>query len=317
MKNILKIATLLAVVAPVAAQADEIRYATWAKQGEAQYAGAEEFKRVVEEKTDHTVTIFPGDQLGKPKEVYTQMAFGTTQILASGDPGLNEIEYLAIPFLMSDMSKYEEVLKTDFAEEWNRKLIEDKKVRILGFMPRNPRQITANKPINSIEDLDGLKIRTPEREYYVKSVAALGAAPTPMAFAEVYTALQTGVVDGQENPIETIYAQKFYEVQKGLAMLDYIIKPAYVTISAPFWDSLSEEDQKVLVEANNASTAVINKMLPKQAEEYIKTMEDAGVTVTYPDKGPFIEATQSVRDELGTATWGKETYEKIKEIGAK
>nr|WP_321461347.1 TRAP transporter substrate-binding protein DctP [uncultured Cohaesibacter sp.] len=163
MKSVLKAFAFLALLTTTA-QADEIRYATWAKQGEAQYAGAEEFKRVVEEKTDHTVTIFPGDQLGKPKEVYTQMALGTTQILASGDPGLKEIEYLALPYLMNSMKSYEEVLKTDFAEEWNRKLIEDRKVRILGFMPRNPRQISANKPIESIGDLAGLKLRAPERD---------------------------------------------------------------------------------------------------------------------------------------------------------
>ena len=315
MKSVLKAFAFLALLTTTA-QADEIRYATWAKQGEAQYAGAEEFKRVVEEKTDHTVTIFPGDQLGKPKEVYTQMALGTTQILASGDPGLKEIEYLALPYLMNSMKSYEEVLKTDFAEEWNRKLIEDRKVRILGFMPRNPRQISANKPIESIGDLAGLKLRAPERDYYVKSLSALGASPTPMAFAEVYTALQTGVVDGQENPIETIYAQKFYEVQKGVAMIDYIVKPAYVTISAPFWDSLSEADQAVLIEANEASTAVAEKLLPEQAEQYLQVMKDAGVTISYPDKAPFIEATQSVRDELGTKAWGKDVYEQIKEIGA-
>ena len=315
MKSVLKTFAFLALLTTTA-HADEIRYATWAKQGEAQYAGAEEFKRVVEEKTDHTVTIFPGDQLGKPKEVYTQMALGTTQILASGDPGLKEIEYLALPYLMNSMKSYEDVLKTDFAKVWNDKLINDRKVRILGFMPRNPRQISANKPIESIEDLAGLKLRAPERDYYVKSLSALGASPTPMAFAEVYTALQTGVVDGQENPIETIYAQKFYEVQKGVAMLDYIVKPAYVTISAPFWDSLSEADQAVLVEANEASTAVVEKLLPEQAEKYLQVMKDAGVTITYPDKAPFIEATQSVRDELGTKAWGKDVYEQIKEIGA-
>ncbi|SFO97770.1 tripartite ATP-independent transporter solute receptor, DctP family [Cohaesibacter marisflavi] len=315
MKTVLKAVAFLALLTTTAS-ADEIRYATWAKQGEAQYVGAEEFKRVVEEKTDHTVTIFPGDQLGKPKEVYTQMALGTTQILASGDPGLKEIEYLALPYLMKGMKNYQDVLKTDFAEVWNEKLINDRKVRILGFMPRSPRQISANKPIETIEDLAGLKLRAPERDYYVKSLSALGASPTPMAFAEVYTALQTGVVDGQENPIETIYAQKFYEVQKGVAMLDYIVKPAYVTISAPFWDSLSEADQAVLIEANEASTAVVEKLLPEQQEKYLQVMKDAGVTITYPEKGPFIEATQSVRDELGTKAWGKDVYEQIKEIGA-
>lgn len=311
----LTIAAALLVSTTLAAQSDEIRYATWAQPGEAPYAGAEKFKEVVEANSDHTVTIFPGDQLGKPKEVYSQMALGSTQILASGDPGLKEIEYLALPYLMSDMGDYAEVLKTDFGQEWNRRLVDERMVRILGFMPRSPRQISANKVINTIDDLAGLKLRAPERDYYVKSLSALGANPTPMAFAEVYTALQTGIVDGQENPIETIYAQKFHEVQKGVAMIDYIVKPAYVTISESFWQGLSDEDKALMVRANEESTKVIEDMLPQEQETILAEMEAAGVTVTYPEKAPFIAATQSVRDELGTEIWGEDVYKQIAEIG--
>ncbi|MFV0332515.1 MAG: TRAP transporter substrate-binding protein [Tropicimonas sp.] len=311
----LTIAAILLASTTVAAQADEIRYATWAQPGEAPYAGAMKFKEVVEANSDHTVTIFPGDQLGKPKEVYSQMALGSTQILASGDPGLKEIEYLALPYLLDSFDDYRKVLETDFGQEWNERLIEQHKVRILGFMPRSPRQISANKVINTMEDLKGLKLRAPERDYYVQSLAALGANPTPMAFAEVYTALQTGIVDGQENPIETIYAQKFYEVQKGVAMVDYIVKPAYVTISESFWKGLSDEDKALLIRANDESTAVIEEMLPAEQEKILSEMEAAGVTVTHPDKAPFIEATQSVRDGLGTKVWGEEIYGKIAEIG--
>lgn len=313
--NKFTIAAALLASTTLAAQADEIRYATWAQPGEAPYAGAEKFKEVVEANSDHTVTIFPGDQLGKPKEVYSQMALGSTQILASGDPGLKEIEYLALPYLLSDMGDYAEVLDTDFGQEWNQRLVDERMVRILGFMPRSPRQISANKVINTIDDLSGLKLRAPERDYYVKSLSALGANPTPMAFAEVYTALQTGIVDGQENPIETIYAQKFHEVQEGVAMVDYIVKPAYVTISESFWQGLSDEDKALMVRANEESTKVIEEMLPQEQETILAEMEAAGVTVTYPEKAPFIEATQSVRDELGAEVWGENIYKQIAEIG--
>ena len=171
----IKYLTLAAVLAATGAQADEIRYALWAQPGEAQYAGAEEFKRVVEEGSDHTVTIFPGDQLGTPREVFAQMALGSTQILASGDPGLTEIEYLSLPYLMNGIENYKEVLDTDFGKAWNARLIEERQARFLGFMPRSPRQISANKPIESMADLEGLKLRAPERDYYVESLRALGA----------------------------------------------------------------------------------------------------------------------------------------------
>lgn len=313
----IKYFTLAAVLAATGAQADEIRYALWAQPGEAQYTGAEEFKRVVEDGSDHTVTIFPGDQLGTPREVFAQMALGSTQILASGDPGLKEIEYLSLPYLMNGIENYKEVLDTDFGKAWNERLVEERQARFLGFMPRSPREISANKPIESMADLKGLKLRAPERDYYVESLRALGANPTPMAFAEVYTALQTGIVDGQENPVETIYAQKFYEVQDGIAMVDYINKPAYVVVSEPFWSGLSEEDRQLLSDANDASTAVIEELLPQQGKEYLAEMEAAGVTVTYPDKQEFIDATQSVRDGLGGSTWGEDIYRQIVEIGKK
>lgn len=305
------------VTGTLAVQAEEIRYGLWAKEGEAQYEGALEFKRVVEENSDHTVTIYPGNQLGTPREMIAQLALGTTQLMASGDPGIKEIEYLALPYLMKDMANYQAVVESEIGADWNDKLINERQIRLLGFMPRSPRQISANVVINSMSDLKGLKLRAPERDYYVKSLAALGANPTPMAFKEVYTALQTGVVDGQENPIETIYAQKFYEVQKGVAMVDYIVKPAYVMIGESFWSSLDDEEKQLMRDAHAASVSRVNELLPQQQEKYIAEMEAAGVAVTRPDKDEFIEATQSVRDELGTEVWGAEAYGRIVEIGQK
>ena len=315
--NTLKLTALCLTAAFLAgpAAADEIRYGTWAKEGEAQYDGAMEFKRVVEEGSDHTVTIYPGDQLGTPREMIAQLALGTTQVMASGDPGIKEIEYLALPYLMKGMANYEAIISSEVGEAWNEKLINERRIRLLGFTPRSPRQISADKVINTMADLKGLKLRAPERDYYVQSLSALGANPTPMAFTEVYTALQTGVVDGQENPIETIYAQKFYEVQKGVAMIDYIVKPAYVMISESFWSTLSDEDKALMQKANDASTAKVLELLPDQEKKFISEMEAAGVTVTYPDKAEFIEATQGVRDSLGKGIWGDETYAKIVEIG--
>ncbi len=307
------------ILAAWSAGAEEIRYATWAQPGEAQYDGAIEFKRVVEEESKGRlkVTVYPGEQLGTPRELFAQLALGTTQISASGDPGLKEIEYLALPYLMKGIGNYKAILETDFGQGWNERLTKERKLRILGFMPRNPRQISANKIINSMADLKGLKLRAPERDYYVKSLAALGANPTPMAFAEVYTGLQTGIVDGQENPIETIYAGKFYEVQKCIAMVDYIDKPAYVVISAPFWDKLSSADRALLVKANDASSAAVAAAMPKQLEQFTKEMKAAGITFTNPDKSEFIKATQAVRDELGRKTWGDDIYKRIVEIGRK
>lgn len=313
--------TLLSVAAlgfaqPADAQT-EVRYGLWAKEGEAQYDGALKFKEVVEELSDgrFEVKIFPGNQLGTPREMLAQLALNDTQICASGDPGIKEVEYLALPYLMDGIANYVAVINSDIGAQWNEKLVNERQIRLLGFLPRSPRQISTNKPINSMADLEGLKLRAPERDYYVESLTALGAKPTPMAFSEVYTALQTGVVDGQENPIETIYASKFYEVQEAVAMVDYIDKPAYVMIGEPFWSSLSEEDRAIFEQAQAESRKLVEAMLPDQEEDFMAKMKEAGLTFTYPDKAEFIEATQPVRDKLGTDVWGEELYQRIVEMG--
>lgn len=321
-RNLLVGLAVLAMAAGIgsASAADiEIRYGLWAKEGEAQYIGAMKFKEIVEKESKGriAVTVYPGNELGTPREMMAQLALDTTQICASGDPGIKEIEYLALPYLMKGLDNYVAIINSPIGEEWNKKLSAQKQIRLFGFLPRNPREISANKVINSMADLKGLKLRAPQRDYYVESLAALGAKPTPMAFKEVYTALQTGVVDGQENPVETIYAQKFYEVQKGVAMIDYIDKPAYVMIGEAFWNRLSDADKALLNKAQIASQKVVEELMPEQAKEFIAKMEKAGVTFTYPDKKPFIEATQKVRDKLGTKMWGEELYKKIVAIGQK
>lgn len=306
-------------LAATGAGAVDVRYSLWAKPGEAQHTAALKFGEVLEKESGgkFKTTVFGGNQLGTPKEMLEQLAMNTTQIEASGDPGLQEIENLALPFLMQDMANYIAILESDVGKVWNQRLIDEARVRLLGILPRSPRQISANKIINSMADMKNLKIRVPERDYYVKSFVAFGAKPTPMAFSEVYTSLQTGVVDGQENPIETIWAMKFHEVQKCVAIVDYINKPSWVKISEKFWQRLSDEERGWILTAQRASEQVVEELLGEQQRELISKMKEAGLTITYPDKDEWREATQWVRDELGTKTWGEDLYKTIAEIGRK
>lgn len=299
------------------AQATTLRYGTWAKEGEAQYTAASVFKAALERETQGRlrVEIFGGNQLGTPAEMLAQLGLNTTQMMASGDPGIREIEYLALPYLMRGLPNHLAVLALPEAQRWQDDLVRRRRVRLLGFLPRNPRQISANKVINSIEDLRGLKLRSPEQDYYVQSLTALGARPTPMSFAEVYQALQLGTVDGQENPIETIWASKFYEVQKCVAMVDYIDKPAYTMVGERFWSSLSAADREAVRRADAEGVAEARRIMPGQAEDVLGKFRAAGLAITTPDKAPFIAATQKVRDELGGKIWGAELYARITGIG--
>lgn len=317
LKSLMVSAIALVLMGAGSVGAEEVRYSLWAKEGEAQHTAALEFKRVLEAESGgkFTVTVYPGNQLGTPKEMLAQLALNTTQIEASGDPGLKEIENLALPFLMKDMANYLAVLDSDVGREWNARLIDRNRVRLIGILPRSPRQISANKTINSMADLKGLKVRVPARDYYVQSFIAFGAKPTPMAFKEVYTGLQTGIVDGQENPIETIWAMKFFEVQESIAMVDYIKKPAWVKISEAFWQGLSEEEQGWIVTAQRASESKVDELLAEQQKALVTKLQQAGIEITYPDREEFRTATQPVRDSLGKETWGEELYREIARIG--
>lgn len=300
------------------AQAETVvRYSIWAKKGEAQHTAALAFEKKLEEVSGgkFQVEVFPGNQLGNPRDVMTQLALNTTQILASGDPGMKEVEYLALPFLMKDLSRYEKVIASDFGKAWMEKLANGRQMRLLGFMPRSPRHFSSNSAVNSVADMSGLNLRSPTRDYYVESLTALGAKPTPIPFKELYSALQTGLVEGQENPLETIYGAKFHEVQSHVALVGYIHKPAYVMISNGFWNGLSDEEKGWFAEAAAVQTAAANGEIDKNSAKLIETMKAAGVTFTEPDREEFKKVLWPVTEKLGRGVWGDDLFAKIVAIG--
>ncbi|SFD88783.1 tripartite ATP-independent transporter solute receptor, DctP family [Lentibacillus persicus] len=294
-----------------------ISYSTWANEGEPAYLGMERFKEIVEEETDGNVEIelHPGNQLGSTVEQMEQVKLGTIEMMSSGDPGMDEIEYLALPYLMDSNAHWTAVLQSEIGQEWNDQLINEQGVRTIGTLPRGPRVVSSNVKITKPEDMEGMKIRAPAVDYYVQTFEALGANPTPMDFGEVYSGLQNGVVEGQENPLETIYSAGFHEVQDYVINTNHMYKPAFVTINDEFFQSLPSDYQDILLSAAEEGQAHAQEKLEENAEEMKSEMEEEGVTFVDPDIEAFKEATQSVRDELGTEIWGEETYNEVVEMG--
>ncbi|MRG87262.1 TRAP transporter substrate-binding protein [Salinibacillus xinjiangensis] len=295
----------------------EISYSTWASEGEPAYQGMEKFKEIVEEKTNGNVKVelFPGNQLGSTVEQMEQVKMGTIEMMSSGDPGMDEIEYLSLPYLMKSYKHWNAVLESDIGQEWNNQLISEQGVRNIGILPRGPRVISANKAIKEPADMEGLKVRAPATDYYVQTFEALGANPTPMDFGEVYNALQTGLVEGQENPLETIYAAGFHEVQDYVINSNHMFKPAFVTVNDEFFQSLPEDYQQIFIDAAKEGEAYAQEQLDANAADMKAEMEEAGVEFIDPNIEAFKEATQVVRDNLGTEVWGEEVYKQVAEIG--
>lgn len=294
-----------------------ISFSTWANEGEAAYVGMERFKELVEEGTDgnYTVELFPGNQLGTTAEQMEQVKLGSIEMMSSGDPGMIEIEMLSLPYLMDSNDHWSHVLESDIGTEWNETLREDQGIINIGTLPRGPRVISSNTEINEPADMEGLKFRTPQRDYYVQTFEALGASPTPVDFGELYSAIETGIVDGQENPLETIVAGGFMEVQSNISLTNHMFKPAFITVNNEFFESLTEEEQQIFMDASQEANQVAAEQLQAEEEEMISDLEAQDVTITEPNIDAFREETQSVRDNLGTETWGEERYNRIIEMG--
>lgn len=284
--------------------------------------GLEYAKKIIEEKTDGRMTMkfFPSAQLGNERQMQESLTIGTLEMTVTGlanlyDPAFALFDF---PFLYDNRDQIKNVMYSDLMEEMGQVLIE-KGLRIVGLMEVGFRNITSNKAINTPEDLKGFKIRTPESPAQIECFRAMGANPTPMSFNELYGALQQGVVDGQENPLENIYNAKFYEVQDYVTASRHIYNFAYVLMSETFWQSLSAEDQQIIADAVKEGSLYQIDYLANKEAELEQALKDEGMEFIYPDREQFRQAAMGAYDsdfvkKLGDR--GQEIISRIREIVA-
>lgn len=224
--------------------------------------GAVNFKRFVEARSDGRikVEIYPNCQLGSEREMFESVIMGTTQMTWCSTAPLSgwmpEVMLFSIPYLYTTPQVAFKVLDGDFGQDINKLLIKKTDLRFLGYGHIGFRHFTNNiRPIYKPEDMKGLKIRTREDPAEMQIVRSLGASPTPIAWGELYTSLQQGVIDGQENPTSMIQVAKLYEVQKYLTLDGHVFGVNPLTINEKFYQSLPK-DLKYIV-ADSAKTAVM------------------------------------------------------------
>jgi len=192
-------------------------------------------------------------------------------------------------------------------------VLADLKIVTLSWWESGYRHITNSvRPIESPEDMKGIKLRVPEAEMRIDTFKMLGALPTPMPFSEVFTGLQQKVVDGQENPLSTIYASKFFEVQDNLALSGHIWGSAVLTISEGAWGRLSDDQKRIIKEAAEKWKLKERDMVAKADEEALASIKAAGVKVTQPDPATFQKAVQPVWSKYED-TFGAELMSLVRE----
>ncbi|MDP2707341.1 MAG: TRAP transporter substrate-binding protein, partial [Burkholderiales bacterium] len=202
-----------------------------------------------------------------------------------------------MPYLVKDRAHMGRIEQKIF---WSKlaPTVESKGLKILAVWENGYRNITNSKhPIKTPADLQGIKLRIPEGKWRLKMFQAYGANPSPMKFSEVFTALQTGVMDGQENPFAQIASAKFYEVQKYLSLTGHVYTPAYLVAGTKKWPSLPADVRKILEDTAKETQAFVYDKAVKDEEVLLAKMKAAGITVNTADKDAFIAASKPVYDD--------------------
>lgn len=280
--------------------------------------GMTRFGEVLAERSggDLTLVQHPAAALGGERELIEAVQIGTLDmVITSTGPLPNfvpETQVLDLPFLFRDYDHARGVLDGDLGQELLAK-IDEAGFKALAWTENGFRHITnSQRPIKTPADLSGIKIRTMENPIHLKAFEALGAAPTPMSFAELFTALQQGVVDAQENPIVVISVSNFNEVQKYLTLSGHLYSPAIILMSQSKWDSLTEEQQGWVMEAAKASVEVTRNRVTELEETGVGQLEEKGMEVVTEIDRPAFEAAVQPAYEQYTSQFGDELIQRIR-----
>lgn len=260
------------------------------------------------------VEVYPDNQLGSERDVIEGLQLHTVEMV---DPAnavvtnfIPELTIFELPMLFENKEHVYAVLDDigmDYAG-----LCEEQGFKLLGWFDMGTRHImTVDKPINSIEDLKGMKIRTQEAAGNMAGFTAFGAAPTPMAYNELYTALESGVLDGAEAANTNYYLKAFYEVAPNWAICGWLECVNPVLMDLEFWNNLTAEEQGWVQQAADNMIQLERVEYAKSEETYLKELEAAGVNITYPDVAPFQEASKKAWEEFADVVGGMDKLEAV------
>ena len=236
------------------------------------------------------VEVYPNDSLGNEIDLINGMQLGTADMTITGESLQNwapKAALLAIPYGYSSLDDVDKVAGGEIGKEIEAEIIEKARVRPIAYFPRGPRDLTSNRPIKTPDDLKGLKLRVPNVPLFVDVWKAEGASPTPMAFSEVFTSLQNGTIDAQENPLSLIDSANFNEVQKYVNRTEHVRSWIYLTISELVWQQLSPEDQKAVMTAAKTAQDYERKLFVEDEANLEKTLKDKGMTFVDVDQAAF------------------------------
>jgi len=265
------------------------------------------------------VEVFPANQLGNVKDVIENVMTGSVHMYMGGtsETSLFQSEFAVMdaPYLFRDYDHLMKGAKSDVVKEIGAKLEKNRGVKILtAEIYYGARHLTTrNKPIKTPADLKGMLVRAPDQPIYLEAVRAMGATPTPVAFSDLYMALKQGVVDGQENPIPTIYTYKYYEAQKYLMLTGHMLRVNVIGADASWYNKLSPDLKQIMGKALDEAVTLNNQLTLKQEKDMLEELKKLGMEVVQPDVEAFREAAKVVPPKFEDR-WGKGTFDRLKAV---
>lgn len=275
----------------------------------------------VKAKTNGRVDIqaFPNGQIGSSRDMIEAVSNGTQQLITEGAANFGawapSISVTEAPYIWKSPEHLIKAMNGPLKDKYNEQLIKGRGMRILGATYYGTRHLTtSDRPVRTLDDAKGLKVRVPENDVFKAMAESWGAKPTPMNFNELYLALKTGTVDGQENPLPTIKSGKFNEVQKYLILTGHVMTPRLVVVNDALWQKIPAADRKIVEDALATHMAWSNEQIKQQEVSLLGEMKAAGMTIITPDVEAFRKATLAAVPPKFEAKWGKGTFEAIAEM---
>lgn len=281
----------------------ELKFANVSGAGDAKGEGIEMFAKLINEKTEgrYHVTVYHDGQLGGEMNYIEDCQTGTLDMASVNFANLasyiDVYSVFDLPYLIKDTDHADKIWLGEVGQHFLG-MLDDIGIHAVGNVELGFRDLSNSvRPINSAEDIKGLRIRIMENPMYQKLFAAFGADPVAMSWNEAYTALQQGAIDGQDNPATHALSLNIIDVNKYIAMTDHTYNIAVFIMNKGLWDSLSDADKVLFEEAGKEAGIWEREAQRTNLESIVQAVKDAGGEVTYPDKGELYTLTQSIRDE--------------------
>lgn len=292
--GIIAVTTAVLLAGSAMAQERTLQLGHLANEENTWHKAAVRFGEELENLTDGriAVDVFPNESLGSEMDLINGMQLGTADMTITGESLQNwapMAALLAVPYAYQTLEEMDAVASGEVGEQIEQQIIENVQIRPIAYFARGPRNLTSNRPITSPAELNGLKLRVPNVPLFVETWGELGASPTPMAFSEVFTALQSNTIDAQENPLALIESASFYEVQDYVNLTEHVRSWIYLTISEMTWDSLSEEDRDAVMEAASRAQEYERELFLEEEQKLVDVLEERGMEFVEVDKQAFAD----------------------------